>query len=340
MKILGVITGLLIIVCIACNKNTGTEKFQKKRNNIINVKEEIIDIKTDILFGYSLLDIIDDILIVTEAFPGGDRGIHLFNKNTFKYITSTAIIGKGPGEVARQGGIEVDEKNRNFWVADHGKMVMWKFSLDSALNNSNYKPTETRYLSSELFIERYGFLNDSIAIGKAVRLLPGSKFNMAMVKYNFNTDITELFGYEHPMAIDKKSNSRFEISPENGIYINAYGYCDLLTICKLDGTLKYNIYGPGWLKNKENKNSYYNGVNIFREYIVASYNGGENIIIDQYNRLKGNYPTKFLFFDLDGNYIKTLETGHNIAFFCVDEENSRIIIYFDDRENPLAYIKL
>jgi len=219
-------------------------------------------------------------------------------------------------------------------------MVMWKFSLDSVLNNSNYKPTENRHLSSELFIERYGFLNDSIAIGKAVRLLPGSKFNMAMVKYNFNTDSTELFGYEHPLCIDKKSNSRFDVSPENGIYVNAYGYCDLITICNLDGTLKYNIYGPGWLKNKENKNSYFGSIQIIDKYIVASYNGGANIIMDEYNRLKGNYPTKFLIFDLEGNYIKTLETGHNIAFFCVDEENSRIIIYFDDRENPLAYITL
>jgi hypothetical protein len=338
MNKLTLVISLCIFLGISCQNKKSTDKYQKKRNNVINVKNDIVDIKTNILFGYAQLDIIDNVLIATEAFPDGDRGIHLFDKNTYEYITSTAIIGKGPGEVARQGGTETDAKNRNFWVSDHGKMVMWKFSLDSVLNSSNYKPKENRALSSELFIERYGFLNDSITIGKAVRLLPGGGFNMAMVKYNFNTDYTELFGYEHPLAIDKKSNSRFEISPENEIYVNAYVFCDLLTICNLDGTLKYNIYGPGWMKNKDNKNSYYNGVNISGKYIVTLYNGGANIIMDQYNRQKGNYPTKFLIFDLEGNYLKTLETGHKIAFFCLDEENSRIIVYFDDRENPLGYI--
>lgn len=331
---------ILAIISFSCNKSNNIEKYQNKRDNIVNVKKEIRTITTEKLLGYTDLDIIDSILLVIEAFPDKGKGIHLYNKNTFEHITSTAILGKGPGEITRQGGIAVDHKNKTFWVSDHGKMVMWKFPLDSVLQNKNFKPSENRKVNADFFIERYGFVNDSIAIGKAVRLIPGSKFNMAMAKYNFNTDTTEVFGYEHPIAKDKKSNSRFDISIQNGIYVNAYGYCDLITICNLDGTLKYNIYGPGWNQNKNNRNSYYKGVKITDKAIITSYNGGANIILDKYKRMKGTYPTKFLIFDLQGNYMKTLETNHNIAFFCFDNENKRLIINFDDRTEPLGYIDL
>ena len=342
MKDVNIVACLLMLFVIGCKSNNEgkTEKFQKHRDNIINVQDKIIDIETDISFGFSNLNIINDILIVTEVIPNGDKGIHLFNKNTFKYITSTAIIGKGPGEVARQGKIGIDNKNRVLWVSDHAKKVMWKFHLDSVLNNDMYKPTEKINLYDDLFIVRFGFLNDSIALGKAVHVLTNSSFDMAMAKLNFNTNVTEVYGYEHPEAVGKKSNSEFNLSIENNFYVNCYYYCDLMTICDLEGNLKYNIYGPGWLNNKDNKNDYFAGVDLFNNNIIAAYLGDVGIIYNEFKRPDGNLPTKFLVFDLDGNYKETIETGHKITLFCVDEENKRVIVYFDDRENPLGYFNL
>ena len=53
-------------------------------------------------------------------------------------------------------------------------------------------------------------------------------------------------------------------------------------------------------------------------------------------------PTpKFLVFDAkDGSYEKTLDTDSDIFYFCVDNENQRIITYYKDREIPLGYIDL
>ncbi len=331
-----------MLFIIGCKSNSGskTEKFQKHRDKIIIVSDKIVDIKPEILFGNCFLYIIDEILIIAEIKPSGDKGIHLFNKNTFKYIESTGIIGKGPGEVARQGGIQVDIKNRLFWVSDHGKMIMWKFPLDSVLSNKMYKPTEKLNLRNELFIERFGFLNDSIALGKAVRVLSNSSFEMAMAKLNLNTNMTEMYGYEHTEAFGKKSNSQFALSVKNNFYVNCYGYCDLVTICDLDGNLKYNVYGPDGLTNKNNKKSYFFGVNVMGKNIIASYIGDEGIIFNKFERPEGNLPSKFLIFDKDGNYKETIETGSKLTFFCVDEENSRVIAYFADRENPLGYFNL
>ncbi len=327
---------------IACKSNTEkkTEKYKGKRNNIVNVEDKIVDIKTDVFFGDSYLNIIDDILIVTEKTTSGAKGIHLFNKNTFKYITSTAIIGKGPGEVARSGRMGIDDKNRIFWLPDHGKKLMWKFSLDSVLNNPMYKPTESINLYDDLFLVRFDLLNDSIALGKAVHMINHNNFEMNMAKLNLNTNTTGLFGFEHIETVKKKSNAYFKLSIENNIYVNCYIFSDLMTICDIDGTLKYNVYGPDWLKNMDNKNSYFGGVGFIDKHIIAAYNGSADIIYDKFKRGVGNSPSKFLVFDLKGNYEETIETGYSFNNFCVDEENQRLIVYFEGRENPLGYINL
>lgn len=188
---------LLMIIIVSClGENNGkTEKNQNDRSKKINIKENILDIKTEILFGTCSLNVINDILIVNDITPSGDKCIHLFNKNTFKYITSTGIIGKGPGEVTRQGRIAVDATHRVIWVSDHGKRVMWKFYLDSILSNTMYKPSKYLPLNNELFIERFDFLNDSIALGKAVRVLSENSFDMSMASLNLNTNVTKVFGY-------------------------------------------------------------------------------------------------------------------------------------------------
>jgi len=326
-------------ICFSCNENI-IEKNQKKRDKTININDKINDIKIDSIFGFPMLYILDDFLIISDLQPHSAKAIHLFNKNTFEHITSTGILGKGPGEIIRPGSIGIDHKNNIFWVADHGKKLRWKFYLDSVLQNDLYKPTESLKINYDLFMERYGFLNDSVVLGIAVKILPDHSFVKAMTKLNLHSNNIELYGYEHPEAVKKKSSSDFKISLEYNFYVNCYYYCDLMTICDLNGQLKYNVYGPGWMKNKNNKNNYFFGVDIIGKHIIASYLGDVGMIIDEYNRQKGNLPSRFLIFDLEGNFLKTFETGFKIHTFCIDEENRRVLIYFDDRENPLGYFDL
>jgi hypothetical protein len=341
MKYLYLLIILPALIMIGCNNKNElkSEKVQKKRDNIIDVSDRIIDIKPEILFGNSLLYILDDILIVNEISPKGKKGIHLFDKHTFKYITSTGIIGKGPGEIIVPGRLAIDRKNKVFWAPDHGKRIIYKFPLDSVLNNESYKPTIYRKLKSELFLERFGFLNDSTALGKAVHITSNSTLEMATSKWNINTNLVKKYGYENPEATGKKSNSHFALSVENGFYVNCYYLVDLLTICDLEGNLKYNIYGPGWFDNDQDKNSFYCDVDLFDEQIIASYIGGKGLIV-RGNIKRGASPSKFIIFDMDGNYLKTIETGFEFTRFCVDEENKRIIAYFETRENPLGYFDI
>ena len=68
--------------------------------------------------------------------------------------------------------------------------------------------------------------------------------------------------------------------------------------------------------------------------IVALYSGNKS-----FTNGKTNYPTKFVVFDLDGNYLKTLETGYPIISFCYDKDNHRILMSMN-ADIQFAYLDL
>lgn len=333
---------ILLISLLSCKNNNPEQITYKKYDNIINVKDQIVDIETGLVFGNAELRIIDNFLVILEYAPAGTKGVHLLDKNSFKYITSTAIVGKGPGEVNRQGSVEYEAKGKNLWISDHGKMVLWKFPLDSILNNDQFKPSEKIALNPSLFIDRYNFMNDSIALGKAVAISSDNSFEVKTAMLNVNTNVIAEFGYEHPYAQGEKSHSYFALSKKHNIYACSYTECDLITICDLNGNLKFNILGPGWGKSKDDEKEYFSpaGIEIANDFIIAAYLDAAGVVLDKNQRPTGNLPAKLLVFDINGNYIQTIETGHKIIRFCIDNKNDRVIAYFNDRLNPLGYFKL
>lgn len=328
---------MLMLFLGSCENQSKTEKIQTHRNKVIVVEDNLKDIETPVILGSPMLYVISDYLIVLDIKPSTDRGIHLFEKKTFKYVTSTGLLGHGPGEIIRYGRLGIDSENRVFWVPDHGKQMLWKFPLDSVFKNPNFKPTQGLSLLNDLFIERFQFVDDSVALGKAVNVLSSSSYQMVMAKLNTKTNKTGRYGYEHPEVTGKKSNSYFALSNSENLYVNCYTYCDLMTICSMNGSLQYNVYGPDRLENKENRKTYFTGVAVLNEFIVASYIGEDGIVTNEFKRQEGNLPSKFLIFDKSGSYLYTLETKHKFSSFCVDGDNNRIIAHYMDKANPLAY---
>ena len=342
-KLYSLICLLLFLSVIAGCKssdNVHEKTFEVDKSNIINVKDKIKDIKTHINFATSYLYIMDRFLIVVEMNKGMDKAIHVYDKDTFSYLTSMGIIGQGPGEIENPGQAGIDEENRLLWLPDHNKEVMMKFHLDSVLANPNYKPEKAFDVEHDFFMARFGFLNDSIVLGKAIHPTSNSSFEELMAKHNVYTKKIEKYGYEHPQTVGQQSNSLFKLSLKHKMYVNAYVYCDLMTVCSLDGKLKYNLFGPDRFENKNNRKDYFSDVDFYNNYIIVSYLNDVGLVTDKFKKQTGNLPSKFLIFDLDGNLKRTIETGHKFTFFCVDETNQRVIAYFDDRENPLGYFNL
>jgi hypothetical protein len=43
---------------------------------------------------------------------------------------------------------------------------------------------------------------------------------------------------------------------------------------------------------------------------------------------------------MDGNYLKTLKVGSQFSSFCVDEDNDRIVLFFEEKEDSFGYFSL
>jgi hypothetical protein len=325
---------LMITVCWGCNHSSDTEKYQNKRDHILFVKEKIKELEIeDVLIGqYAHLYIMNDYLLISDP-RSVDEQIYIFNKNNFNYITNTANRGQGPGEIASMGFIGVNEAGNLFYVTDHGKQRIFSYSLDSVLTNPLYMPEVKMVIDKTSFPDKYQYINDTLFMGVTIEPTGNSGFNHAVAKINTRTGEISRMPYKHP-GIERKRIC-FAMSAEHGIYVECYHYHDLMTVCSLDGDLKYNIYGRKWNDRVTNKYGYYENVVFCNDKIIASCSDGK----DRYSRSESGYSTQFLVFNTEGDYIRTLETGYSILDFCYDKDNNRIIMSLN-AEIQFAYLDL
>jgi len=79
---------LPLIAFISCGSKQGTEKHQSKRDNIVNVREQIKEIivnEDDVLIGrIARLHLLDNYLLIHDN-KSFDKLIRIFDKNNFKY---------------------------------------------------------------------------------------------------------------------------------------------------------------------------------------------------------------------------------------------------------------
>lgn len=314
-----------------CTSSSETEKYQRQRDNIIDVHALVKEFQTgDVLIGsYARLFLLDDYLIIGD-YKSSDRLVHIFDRNNFNHLASTAYVGQGPDEITVMGHIGTDEKRRRFYVSDHGKLKIFSYDVDSVLVNPNYKPGVKVEMNMVRFPDRYQYVNDTLSFALMIEPTSVSTFNQAVARWNMEAGTFEPMKYQHP-DIEKKRVS-FTVSPENGVYVECYTYHDLMSICTLDGDLKCNIYGAAWDKTVSNRIKHYGDVAFCGDKIVAAYSGGENFSD------AGN-PTSFLVFNLEGDYLKTLNVGYRIMQFCYDKANNRILMNLND-EIQFGYLNL
>lgn len=330
-KKLQYVTFAFIVLCCGCSGNSQKEKHQRSRNNINNVREQIkeIDIKEVLIGQVARLYMVNNYLFIADH-KSTDKLIHIVDKRTFRYITSIADVGQGPGEIAGVGHIEENKAHRVFYVSDHGKQRIFAYDLDSALINPAYTPTTEMEMDKGQFPHIYKYINDTLSIGLIIEPIGAGDFKQSVAKWNMNTGEMKSISYTHPEITKKRIVS--DVSVQNGIFVECYSNYDLMTICDLNGGLKCNIYGPGWSNNISKKMSFYRKVLFCKDRIVAAYFGEEESDTK-------HFPTKFLIFDLHGDYIKTLETSYSICDFCYDEDNNRMIMNLND-EIQFGYLSL
>lgn len=331
---------LLLSHFISCApQSSDTEIHQKERTNVLNVQDKVteIDFGDVFLSDFAKPYIFGDYLIISD-YKSFDKLIYIFDKKSFQYLASTGDRGQGPGEIVNMGDITVDETNRLFYVIDHGKRRIFAFELDSTLTNPDYLPQE-KFVMGENFYPNHIYLgNDTLAVGLFVNQIGNSDYKPLVAKWNMRTDSIELMTYAgHPEV--KRKRIDVAVSFENGIYVECYWHHDLMTIGGVNGDFKRNIYGSKWNNEYGNKDLYYGHIAITENRIIVSYLGSETYFMKEDGMMSAYYPDKFQVFDLEGNYIQTLDVGLEILNFCYDKDNHRLIMVLND-EKLVSYLDL
>lgn len=321
---------LLGVIFFSCTRNSSTEKYQTDRDNVENVHERMKEFETDsILIGNSArIYIMGNYLLITDH-RGYDKQIHVFDKNNFRHLASTAPMGQGPTEITILGTVATDEKRGKFYVSDHGKNKIFSYDMDSVLANPDYTPHVKLTMDNTNFPSEYEYINDTLCIGRTILPKGTNDYIPSVSRWNMQTGKIVSISYNHPDI--KKKRITCASSQQYGLVAELYSNHDLLTISDFNGKLKCNVYGPEW--GGSTRNHYY-GDGFFdkNNHLIVSYSGGDNNT-DAY------YPTRLLVFGLDGEYIKTLDVGYKINSMRYDNKTNRIYMNLNDKIQ-FAYLDL
>ena len=319
---------LLLLLIWGCAKDSGTEKHQGKRDNVVKVRDKVKEVTFgDLLIGRIARSyIFEDYLIITD-YETLDELIHVFRKDDFSHVTSFAFRGQGPGEIANLGQLSFNEDTREIYVNDHGKQKIFAYPLDSILANPHYMPVAKMEMDPGKFPDKLFYVNDTVSIGRLILPTGNSGFNQRVAKFNLKTGAVTPMKYTHPEI--KKVRDFVAVSKKYGIYVECYNYHDLMTICTLDGDLLYNIYGPKWSNLNNRDHLFYEDVLFCGDKILATCGLGKTAFTKT-PPIKAFYPDAILVFDLEGNYQKTIEVGYNIVKMVYDEKNHRLFLTCED----------
>ena len=327
----------LFLLLGGCNgENAHLRKNYDSSDRLKRIRDEIVEIKMDgpDISSFGVPYILNEYLIISD-YQSPDNLIHIYDKRTFRYLKSCGVRGMGPQEITNLGAIVPNEKERAFFVIDHGKQKILSYAIDSVLENSYYLFKEKTSIKKTEFPNVFQYVNDTLSYASFIKVIGNSDYKPVTAKWNMLTGDVEFMGYSGHPDVKRKRVTSVALT-DNGVYVEAYWYHDLLSICSLDGELMYNLYGANWDNKTSNVNEYYTDVVFCDNKIVASYLGGRRMS-EKENRV--NYPTCLIIFTTEGEHVMTLDIGLPILSFCYDSENKRLILVFDD-EIQFGYLDL
>lgn len=319
---------LVVLFCGACTSKKTNEKWQNRRANIVNVKDDVKEIDTEeVLIGAVASPYICGKYLAVIDYKSVDRLVHIFDKNTFKYMLSLGDKGQGPTEITVVGSIAWNEKEHDLYVTDNGQRKILRYNLDSLLNDALYTPSVKLKFGNVPFPDDYYYINDTLSYGSFVETSISS-FKQTSGKWNMMTGEAKLIDYVHPA--DNKKRVTFTFSLPHNTLVECNRRYDLISLFNLDGELQCNVYGSNWDKNGDRKEHFVDAA-ICDDKIVVSYVG------EDWNHNDG--ARMLHVYNITGDYLKTLEVGRRINDLCYDEDNKRIIMNLDD-EYQFGYLDI
>ena len=324
---------LLLLCLLASCAGDSRHKSINVEKNVVDITEKIhpIDFGDTVLFNaFCKVDIAKDYLIVSD-YKNYENQVHLFDKNNFHYLASTAPLGQGPGEITTLGGILINEDGSELYVQDFARYQFFAYNPDSIRSNPEYKPTLKWNMDRDIFAITLQMLNDTASVGLIGMPVSASEINMQTGFWNMETNeirlLNDLYVGEEHTRYDVKA------SVEHNLIVEAHWYLNRIVLRRFDGTELCRIEGA--TDNWQNMTDYYRSPLFVGSNIYLLYYGRKYADKD-----KRNYtPTKIVILDLEGNYLKTLDMPYYITSWCYDEDNRRIILNMNE-EVQFGYLEV
>jgi hypothetical protein len=327
----------ILLILFGCHIDPD-KKFTLSGVPVMDVSEKITDLETDQILTSPVPYISGKYLMLVDIQTNiSEKGVHIFDKDSLKYLGSTGIVGEGPGEIIQYGEIAITPDENVFWMPDFAKIQMFRFHVDSALMDENYLPQVSLSFPNDFFLARLKFVSEELAVGSGVEVLSPSTFRTSLGKWEFLSGKVEKFGDEHPRLKNERTNAYFDYSYDHQLMALSYADYDVLSVFDAQGNAKFNLIGEKEFDNENRNLKFFGQVQFTKDYIFSSYLGDHHTLFDANGNPIPVMPSKLLMFDLEGNLMKILETGHDIRFFAVDGVQNRVICYFYDREIPIGY---
>ena len=321
---------VLIVILAACGQdNNSIILVDRNRNKIVDVQKDIHIIEPEdvIISRVSYLKVMGDYIVIPDR-QSPSKLVHLFDKNTIKYIGSTGDLGQGPDEISSMASVAYDKNRNELQVVDYGSRRIYCFNIDSIGKNPDYLPSTRFRLREDVYPYEYHYINDTLSYGAYIVPQGYMSYNVKIGKWNMQTGDIKLHEYEYPGILE--NNVVYDYSEKQDLIVECSNSYDLINYFDSNLNLRLRIMGPNWDK-KGDKKQHFLSVVIYKNWVIASYDG------EKYS--DNQMPKVCHVFDMNGKYIKTLDVGYKIWRMSVDEEKDRLYFSFYD-SFTLGYLDL
>ncbi len=317
----------ILIFLFSCSKKSSFTNPEQ-----LNVTEVI---SSDV-FGYANeLAVIDSFLIINDSKPLFDNNqLRIYNKNSFKYISSSGRFGSGPGEFRSGLSLNtISSDEYSFSILDLSSYKMLFYSIDKLGELKHQKSITLK--KGRPYMPTY--INDTTIFSLGLELHNGrfGEYDSSGLLINTLGEIPPGKEDDTPIpAHHQACKGLIRITPDRTKLIISYQFADLIEIYSINGSLLRRIEGPrGLLPQYKVKvrRGYptamlddakcilgYIDITVSNSHIFALFSG----------QLTGSpqYEGKYLhIFSMDGELNKHYKLNSKMSQIAFDKKNSTLL---------------
>lgn len=329
--------GFLFIFLLSCKQDKTVELHE------FPVKQELdgVKVQKDYFTQTSQVVTLNDSLAIYFSYYAKENIFNFVELDNFRRIFSFGVSGNGPGEFLNPGKIFVEQNKKAFWVKDGMQQLIFRYPLDSILNDSLFVPNEI------INIQEHGIVSEIEIRDGQLYLYTGQTGEHVFYKLENGEKLG--IGKSHiyiPDNFIQNLNLSSEIirkHPQKPLYAIAYISDDILLIMDENGKIIRRIKGPDFidpmesLTSKQIPKTAYQEICVDEHYIYGLYNGGAPGYLDEHREFVYSDPMRIFVFNWDGEPIKELVLEYPTYSFDLDKNRNRIITYSNALDEEIVY---